>query len=61
MPSTDSDGSPILIITVEEAEVVKAAIGCVKALHSLGEMKIKDTDKWEQVYQKMVNFLDSVD
>lgn len=61
MPSTDIDGSPILIITAEEAKVAKTAIGAVQALDHLGDVTIHDKSKWEKVYEKLTKFLDEVD
>lgn len=62
MTSTDIDGSPILIISVEEAKVAKTAIAAMQVLDRLhGLCKIKDPDKWEKVYEKLTKFLDEVD
>lgn len=58
MTSTGIDGSPILIITVEEAKVAKTAISMVQALHGLGDLTIHDPEKWERVCQKFIKFLD---
>ena len=60
MPSTDLDGSPILIITVEEAKVAKTAIAAIQVLHELGDIGIKDQGKWEKFLNKLNKFLDEV-
>ncbi len=61
MPSTDIDGSPILIISVEEARVAKGAIAAIQALDGLGELTIHDKEKFEKVFQKFKRFLDEVE
>lgn len=61
MPSTDMDGSPIIILSVEDAKVAKTAVHMVQALHRLGDVTIHDPDKWEKTAQKLRDFLDKVE
>ncbi len=57
MPSTDIDGSPILILGVEDVKLIKVCLSFLEAEAALGDVRIKNPEKFKNLTDKIDKFL----
>jgi hypothetical protein len=60
MPSTDMDGTPILMLRLEDVIVIDECMSQVSTLMSVGRLYVQDRERFKKTYEKLNNFLDSV-
>lgn len=57
MPSTDIDGTPILMLRLDEVKIVRACVSAVEALGMLGDLTIKNPERFRLLSEKIDKFV----